>query len=139
MRVAEALEEVGLTPDSAFVHRYPHQLSGGQRQRVVLARALVGRPRLVVADEPTSMVDATLRGDIVRLIRDLRDRHGIAFLVVTHDLDMVGAVAEQVAVMQQGRMVESGRTADVFRSPADPYTKALLGAAAGVGRLVAAG
>ena len=138
-RVAEALEEVGLTPASEFLDRYPHQLSGGQRQRVVLARALVGRPRLVVADEPTSMVDATLRGDIVKLIRDLRDRHGIAFLVITHDLDMAGAVGEQVAVMHQGRIVESGRTADVFRSPADPYTKELLAAAAGVGRLAVTG
>jgi ABC-type glutathione transport system ATPase component len=134
-RVAEALEEVGLAPASDFLRRFPHQLSGGQRQRVVLARALVGRPRLVVADEPTSMVDATLRGSIVRLIRDLRDRHGIAFLVITHDLDMAGAVAEQVAVMQQGRLVECGRTAEVFASPADGYTKTLLRAAAEVGRL----
>jgi peptide/nickel transport system ATP-binding protein len=137
--VGEALEEVGLTPASNFLHRYPHQLSGGQRQRVVLARALVGRPRLVVADEPTSMVDATLRGSIVQLIRDLRDRHGIAFLVITHDLDMAGAVGEQVAVMQQGRLVECGRTVEVFHSPKDPYTKMLLHAAAEVGRLEALG
>jgi peptide/nickel transport system ATP-binding protein len=134
-RVAEALEEVGLTPASDFLGRYPHQLSGGQRQRVVLARALVGRPRLVVADEPTSMVDATLRGSIVQLIRDLRDRHGIAFLVITHDLDMAGAVAEEVAVMQHGRIVESGLTADVFHAPTDPYTRTLLKAAAEVGRV----
>ena len=138
-KVAEALEEVGLTPASEFLDRYPHQLSGGQRQRVGLARALVGRPRLVVADEPTSMVDATLRGEIVKLIRDLRDRHGIAFLIITHDLDMAGAVGEQVAVMQHGRIVESGLTADVFRSPEDPYTRALLEAAAGVGRLEVTG
>jgi peptide/nickel transport system ATP-binding protein len=134
-RVVEALEEVGLTPAAAFLDRYPHQLSGGQRQRVVLARALVGRPRLVVADEPTSMVDATLRGSIVALMRDLRDRHGIAFLVITHDLDVAGAVAEEVAVMQAGRIVESGRTAEVLRSPAHPYTQALLEAATAVGRL----
>jgi peptide/nickel transport system ATP-binding protein len=133
--VGEALEEVGLTPASSFLGRYPHQLSGGQRQRVVLARALVGRPRLVVADEPTSMVDATLRGSIVQLIRDLRDHHGIAFLVITHDLDMAGAVGEQVAVMQHGRLVECGRTAEVFHSPKHPYTKMLLHAAAEVGRL----
>jgi ABC-type microcin C transport system duplicated ATPase subunit YejF len=81
------------------------------------------------------MVDATLRGSIVQLIRDLRDRHGIAFLVITHDLDMAGAVAEEVAVMQHGRIVESGRTADVFQSPTDPYTRTLLRAAAEVGRL----
>jgi ABC-type glutathione transport system ATPase component len=114
-RVAEALEEVGLTPAGDFLNRYPHQLSGGQRQRVVLARALVGRPRLVVADEPTSMVDATLRAGIVALIRQLRDRHGIAFLVITHDLDMAGAVAEQVAVMQRGRLVECGPTSAAAR------------------------
>ena len=134
-RVAEALEEVGLTPASDFVRRFPHQLSGGQRQRVVLARALVGRPRLVVADEPTSMVDATLRGTIVRLIRELRDRHGIAFLVITHDLDMAAAVGEQVAVMQRGRLLECGPTAQVLRSPTHPYTRELLRAAAEVGRL----
>ena len=136
-RVEAVLRDVGL--DRRFRFRYPHQLSGGQRQRVVLARALVGRPRLVVADEPTSMVDATLRGEIVKLIRDLRDRHGIAFLVITHDLDLAGAVGEQVAVMRHGRIVESGRTADVFRSAEDPYTRALLEAAAGVGRLEVTG
>jgi peptide/nickel transport system ATP-binding protein len=133
--VTDALEEVGLTPASQFMERYPHQLSGGQRQRVVLARALVGRPRLVVADEPTSMVDATLRAGIVALIRQLRDRHGIAFLVITHDLDLAGAVAEQVAVMQQGRLVECGATPDVFASPSHDYTRMLLRAAADVGRL----
>ncbi len=79
---------------------------------------------MVVADEPTSTVDATLRGEIVRLVHDLRDRHGIGFLVITHDLDMAGAVADQVAVMRHGRLVECGRTADVFRAPADPYTRA---------------
>ena len=135
VRVAEALEEVGLTPAGDFLDRFPHQLSGGQRQRVVLARALVARPRLVVADEPTSMVDATLRAGIVALIRELRDRHGIAFLVITHDLDMAGAVAEQVAVMQRGRLVECGPTPEVFASPSDDYTKMLLRAAAEVGRL----
>jgi ABC-type oligopeptide transport system ATPase subunit len=134
-QVAESLEEVGLTPAAAYLRRYPHQLSGGQRQRVVMARALVGRPCLVVADEPTSMVDATLRGSIVKLIRELRERHGIAFLVITHDLDMAGAVGERVAVMRRGRIVECGRTAEVFLSPKDPYTKMLLHAAAEVGRL----
>ena len=133
--VVAALEEVGLTPAADFMNRFPHQLSGGQRQRVVLARALVGRPRLVVADEPTSMVDATLRGSIVRLIRDLRARHGIAFLVITHDLDLAGAVGEQVAVMRRGRIVETGRTADVFAAPRHPYTQALFEAAAQVGSL----
>ena len=133
--VAEALEEVGLLPASKYLNRYPHQLSGGERQRVVLARALVGRPRVVVADEPTSMVDATLRTGIVNLIRELKDRHDIAFLVITHDLDVAGAVAERVAVMQRGRLVECGLTSDVFTSPKDPYTKMLLRAAAEVGRL----
>ena len=120
-------------------HKRPDQLSGGQRQRVVLARALVGRPRLVVADEPTSMVDATLRAGIVALIRQLRDHHGIAFLVITHDLDMAAAVAEQVAVMQRGRLVECGSTPEVFAAPSHDYTKALLRAAADVGRVDVAG
>ena len=134
-KVAEALEEVGLSPASSFLARYPHQLSGGQRQRVVLARALVGRPRLVVADEPTSMVDATLRAGIVALIRQLRDRHDIAFLVITHDLDMAAAVAEQVAVMQRGWLVECGPTPEVFAAPSHDYTRTLLRAATEVGRL----
>jgi peptide/nickel transport system ATP-binding protein len=134
-RVAEALKEVGLAPASTFLDRYPHQLSGGQRQRVVLARALVGRPRLVVADEPTSMVDATLRAGIVALIRRLRDCFGIAFLVITHDLDMAAAVAEEVAVMQGGRLVECGPTPRVFAAPGHEYTRTLLKAAAEVGRL----
>lgn len=132
-RLEEALGHVGM--DLSVLDRYPHQLSGGQRQRVVLARALVGRPRLVVTDEPTSMVDATLRGSIVTLMRDLSARHGIAFLVITHDLDVAGAVAEEVAVMREGRIVESGRTAEVFASPAHPYTRTLLQAATAVGRL----
>ena len=132
-RIVQALDDVGLGP--AFRFRYPHQLSGGQRQRVVLARALVGRPRLVVADEPTSMVDATLRGSIVNLIRQLRDDHGIAFLVITHDLDMAGAVSEQVAVMHRGRLAECGRTTDVFTAPTHDYTRRLLRAATEVGRL----
>ena len=134
-QVAEALEAVGLTPATDFLDRYPHQLSGGQRQRVVLARALIARPRLVVADEPTSMVDATLRASIVSLIRRLRDEHGIAFLVITHDLDMAAAVAEQVAVMRHGRIVESGRTGDVFGRPRHEYTRTLVHAASDVGRL----
>ena len=133
-RVEEALEEVGLAP-AEFLERFPHELSGGQRQRVVLARALVGRPQLVVADEPTSMVDATLRAGIVALIRQLRDRHGIGFLVITHDLDMAGAVAEQVAVMRRGQLVECGPAAEVFRRPSHPYTRQLLEAATEVGRL----
>ena len=127
-RVARALEEVGLRPAGEFVDRYPHQMSGGQRQRVALARALVGQPELVIADEPTSMLDASLRAEILSLITTIRDTHGTAFVVVTHDLALARYVADRIAVLQHGRLVESGETEDVITSPTPPYTRTLLAA-----------
>lgn len=130
-RVNTALEEAGLRPaDDA--QRYPHELSGGQRQRVALARALVGRPDLVVADEPTSMLDASLRAEILGLITAIRDAHGTAFVFVTHDLSMARHVSDRIAVLQSGRLVEYGATEDVIHHPAHPYTQALLAASASV-------
>lgn len=127
-----ALEEVGLHPAEAFRRRYPHEMSGGQRQRVALARALVGRPELVIADEPTSMLDASLRAGILALITALRDAHGTAFVFVTHDLAMARYVADRIAVIESGRLVECGETEQVIGDPRHPYTQTLLAASESV-------
>ncbi len=129
-RTASALEEVGLAGDISG--RFPHELSGGQRQRVALARALVGRPELVVADEPTSMLDASLRADILDLITAIRDSHAMAFVVVTHDLAMARHVADRIAVLQQGRLVECADTEAIINNPSHPYTRTLLAASESV-------
>ena len=131
-RVLAALEEAGLAPAADVVTRFPHELSGGQRQRVALARAVVGRPELVVADEPTSMLDASLRFEILSLIRAVRDAHGTAFIVVTHDLALARHVADRIAVLQRGQLVECGDTEQVVGAPAHPYTRELLAASASV-------
>lgn len=131
-RVHSAMEEAGLAPAASLVQQFPHELSGGQRQRVALARALVGRPELVVADEPTSMLDASLRYEILSLINAIRAAHGTAFIVVTHDLALVRHVADRIAVLQQGRLVECGDTEQVVHQPSHPYTRALLAASASV-------
>lgn len=130
--VAAALEEVGLRPAEAFVQRYPHEMSGGQRQRVALARALVGRPELVIADEPTSMLDASLRAGILALITAIRDAHRTAFVFVTHDLAMARYVADRIAVIEAGRLVECGQTEQVIGDPQHPYTQTLLAASESV-------
>ena len=132
VRVDPALEEAGLSPAADFNTRFPHELSGGQRQRVALARALVGRPELVIADEPTSMLDASLRYEILSLITALRDAHGTAFLVVTHDLALARHVADRIAVLQHGRVVECADTEDVVNNPTHPYTRTLLAASESV-------
>jgi len=119
-----ALETVGL--DAAVEQRYPHELSGGQRQRVALARALVSGPELIVADEPVSSLDASAQARIIELIRELRQSMGIAFLFVSHDLAVVRQLADAVAVMYLGKIVESAPARQLFSRPAHPYTKALL-------------
>ena len=118
------IEAVDLEKD--LLDRYPHELSGGQRQRVGLARALVCRPDLVIADEPVSSLDVSMQARIVELIRELRDRLGVAFLFVSHDLSVVRRLADTVAVMYAGQLVESGPAPQVFEAPAHPYTRALL-------------
>ena len=123
-RAAAALETVGL--DTALLSRHPHELSGGQRQRVALARALVTEPELIVADEPVSALDVSLRSRIIELIRDLRQRTGVAFLLVSHDLSVVRHLADQVAVMNLGTLVEAGPADALFARPAHPYTRGLL-------------
>ena len=126
-RVAAALAEVGLPADAAG--RYPHEFSGGQRQRVAIARAMILQPRLVVLDEPTSALDRSVQAGIVDLLRGLQDRHGLAYLFISHDLAVVRALAHRVVVLRAGRVVEEGDAAAVFAAPRDPYTAALMAAA----------
>jgi oligopeptide/dipeptide ABC transporter ATP-binding protein len=124
--VASALGRAGLRPPVRFFLLYPHELSGGQRQRAVIAGALVLEPDLLVADEPVSMLDASVRGEILRLLLRLRDELGLTILVVTHDLGLAWTVADRVAIMYLGRIVEVGPAEDVLTNPLHPYTKALL-------------
>ncbi|MBZ6259135.1 ABC transporter ATP-binding protein [Streptomyces olivaceus] len=124
--VAEALSRAGLRPPERFFLRYPHELSGGQRQRVVIAGALVLRPELLVADEPVASLDASVRGEILALLLRLRTELGLAALVVTHDLGLAWNIADRVAVMYLGRIVETGAVEQVLTAPRHPYTRALL-------------
>jgi len=132
-RLAETLADCGLSPDHAG--RYPHQLSGGQRQRVAIARAIIRRPAFVIADEPVSALDMTVQKQILELFRALQDRYGFACLFVSHDLGAVEQVADRVAVMQAGRIVEAGPRDAVFDRPQHDYTRALLAAAPALHRL----
>jgi peptide/nickel transport system ATP-binding protein len=125
-RIVEALESAGLRPATEFAFRYPHELSGGQRQRVVIAGALVMGPQLVVADEPVSMLDVSIRTELLRLMLDLRERHGLTYLFITHDLSVAWVVADRIAVMYLGRIMESGPADLVIRRPRHPYTAALV-------------
>jgi len=125
--IVQALTEVGLDPASRF--RYPHEFSGGQRQRIAIARAMVLKPSFVVLDEPTSALDMSVQAQIVDLLRDLQDRHELAYLFISHDLRVVRALADDVIVMKDGLVVEQGPAADIFEQPRHPYTRALMKAA----------
>jgi len=140
--VSRALSRAGLRPPERFFLNYPHELSGGQRQRVVIAGALVLDPHLIVADEPVSNLDASVRGEILHLLLDLRDSLGLTILVVTHDLGLAWTIADRVAVMYLGRIVEIGPAEEVLLRPRHPYTRALLDVvpeAGGIDRPVLAG
>ncbi len=140
--VARALSRAGLRPPERFLLRFPHELSGGQRQRVVIAGALALEPRLIVADEPVSNLDASVRGEILRLLLKLRKESQITVLIVTHDLGLAWTIADRVAVMYLGRIVEIGPTRQVLTDPVHPYTRALLDVvpeASGVERPLLAG
>jgi len=126
-RVIKALQEVGLDPQSR--HRYPHEFSGGQRQRISIARAIILQPKLIILDEPTSALDMSVQAQIVELIRDLQNRHGLAFLFISHDLRVVRALAHHVLVLKNGKMIEQGDVTVLFSNPKQPYTKTLLAAA----------
>ncbi len=125
--VADALLEVGL--EESMANRYPHEFSGGQRQRIAIARALVLKPRFVVLDEPTSALDVSVQAQIVRLLLDLQRKHNLAYLFISHDLKVVRALAHQVAVMKDGKIVEEGAAEKIFQEPQSSYTKALMAAA----------
>ncbi len=127
-RVIELLNEVGIVDPASRLGAYPHQLSGGQRQRVMIAMALANRPDLFIADEPTTALDVTVQAQILKLLKELQGRLGMAMLFITHDLGIVRKIASDVAVMQRGRIVEAGKTADVFANPRHPYTQMLLAA-----------
>lgn len=125
-RVKKALEDAGLKPAEVYLNRFPHELSGGQRQRVVIAAALVLEPEILLADEPVSMLDVSIRAEIINLLAELRITRQIAVIFITHDLGSVGFFADRVAVMYLGRIVEIGTMLEVLEKPQHPYTKALL-------------
>ncbi len=129
LEAALQLEEVGLAPAEAFLRAFPHQLSGGQKQRALLATALSGRPRVLVADELTSALDSVARAELVELLGILRERHGLALVVISHDLALIASIAGRVAVLYAGESVETGNAKDVLTEPLHPYTIALLAAA----------
>ncbi|MFC6489839.1 ABC transporter ATP-binding protein [Nitratireductor sp. GCM10026969] len=125
--VVAVLKEVGLDPEARF--RYPHEFSGGQRQRIAIARAMVLRPRFVMLDEPTSALDMSVQAQVVDLLRDLQKRHDLAYLFISHDLKVIRALANEVVVMRNGKVVEAGTADQIFHTPKTDYTKALIAAA----------
>ncbi|MDP6823993.1 MAG: ATP-binding cassette domain-containing protein [Dehalococcoidia bacterium] len=127
-RVLRIMEQVSLTPVASMLMRYPHELSGGQRQRVAIARALVLEPRFVVADEPTSMLDVSVRTGIMMLMLEMRERLNATFVYITHDLAVARYMCDRIAVMYMGKIVEVGETESLLKNPVHPYTRALLSA-----------
>ena len=128
-RVVAAMHEVALPNPETRLRDYPHQFSGGQRQRILIAIALINRPQLLIADEPTTALDVTVQAQILTLLRDLRLTHSLAMLFISHDLAVVSQIADNIAVMQHGRIVEQAPTAQLFHSPQHPYTRRLLASA----------
>jgi peptide/nickel transport system ATP-binding protein len=129
VKVLEAMEEVGLPEVERRAKEYPYQFSGGQRQRILIAMAIVNRPRLLIADEPTTALDVTVQAQILELLNGLRREHGLAMLFISHDLAVVAQVADRVAVMRRGEIVEQGAVRDLFERPQHEYTRRLLASA----------
>ena len=125
-RVAEALSEVGLLPE--FASRFPHEFSGGQRQRIGIARALIMQPEFIVADEPISALDVSIRAQVLNLMADLQKRRGLTYLFISHDLSVMRFICDRIAVIHLGKLVELSETEELFRHPLHPYTRALLSA-----------
>jgi peptide/nickel transport system ATP-binding protein len=134
-RVTEALDAVGLSPRD--LAKFPHEFSGGQRQRLAIARALVNRPKLIIADEPVSALDVSIRAQILDLLADLRERFAIAYLFISHDLTVVRALCDEVLVMKEGAFVERGPVEKIFNNPAHAYTRELIAAAPDLERILA--
>jgi len=126
--VLNALENVKITPPEQFIFRYPHELSGGQRQRVAVARALVVNPEFIVADEPVSMLDVSIRAEVLNIMLELRNKMGVSFLFITHDLALIRHICDSVAIMYLGKIMERGSVENVIREPLHPYTRALISA-----------
>lgn len=124
--IVRALTEVGINEPERRMNAYPHELSGGMAQRVMIAMALACRPKLLVADEPTTALDATVQKQIMDLLRTLKAKYGMSIMLITHNFSIIGGLADHVAVMFRGRLVETGQTEEVLRSPQHPYTRALL-------------
>jgi len=127
-RIHKVMQEVKMTPVDDFLAKFPHMLSGGQQQRVVIARAMVLEPKFIVADEPVSMLDASVRVEILKLLRGLQETHGLSFIYITHDLSTVRYFSERVFVMYAGKIIEKGKMTALLRNPLHPYTLALLAA-----------
>ncbi|MCA1784440.1 MAG: ATP-binding cassette domain-containing protein [Desulfobacteraceae bacterium] len=125
-KVIHTLETVGLSPGQAFCNRYPHQLSGGQRQRVAIARAIVVEPEFIVADEPTSMLDATIAIQLFKLLQEIKETFGMTFLFITHNLAAARYLCDRIAVIHEGHIVESNTAENIIRHPEHPYTKKLI-------------
>jgi len=128
VRSIELMDGVGLRRGERYLPRYPHELSGGQRQRLAIARALAAEPRIIIADEPLSGADVSIRGQILNLFIDIRERRGMAYLMITHDISIARAFADRVAVMQRGAIVEEGLPETVLGEPRHPYTRQLVAA-----------
>ncbi|TXR49678.1 ABC transporter ATP-binding protein [Phyllobacterium endophyticum] len=126
-RAIAALKEVGLDP--AARNRYPHEFSGGQRQRIAIARAMILKPKVVILDEPTSALDRSVQGQVIELLRDLQEKHGLSYIFISHDLAVIKAMSDYVIVMKNGKIVEEGETEDIFETPHHTYTKTLMAAA----------
>lgn len=135
-RAVELLAEVGIPAPAERVDHYPHQFSGGMRQRVVIALALAARPKLIIADEPTTALDVSIQAQITALLRRLCDDHGTGVMLVTHDMGVIAETADRVAVMYAGRLIEVGPVAQVTRDPAHPYTRGLMGSIPALGARV---
>jgi microcin C transport system ATP-binding protein len=131
-RVVQALEEVGLAENQfpGLLGRYPHEFSGGQRQRLAIARALIVQPQVLVLDEPTSALDVTIQQQVLKLLQRLQRERGLSYLLITHDVDVIRAMAHEVLVMKEGEILESGTVDEVLVRPRNPYTQALVAAAA---------
>jgi peptide/nickel transport system ATP-binding protein len=125
-RLAEAVTAVGL--DISMLDRYPHEFSGGQRQRLAIARALMTRPKLLVLDEPVSALDVSVRGEVLALLARLQADYGLTYLIISHDLDMVSAIADRILVMQAGQIIEQGTPAEIFANPQQQLTRDLMAA-----------